>query len=107
MADNQNNDWAEFTVGGMFYKTRLTKKFKNRQSYEEKDPKLVKAYIPGTIVEIYVRKGSSVKEGQPMLILEAMKMRNVVTAPFDGKVKQILVKKMELVGKNQLILEME
>lgn len=106
MAEN-NNDWAEFSVGGIFYKTHLTRKFQDRKLYEEKNPKLVKAYIPGTIVEIYVKKGSSVKEGQPLLILEAMKMRNLVTAPFDGKIKQILVKKMELVGKDQLILEME
>lgn len=106
MEDNKN-DWAEFTVGGMFYKTKLTKKFQNRQPYEESNPKLIKAYIPGTVVEIYVKKGSSVKEGEPMLILEAMKMRNVVTAPFDGKIRHILVKNMESVGKNQLILEME
>lgn len=107
MAEDQKYDWAEFTVGGLFYKTQLTKKFKNRKSYEEADPKLIKAVIPGTIVEIHVRKGSSVKEGDSLLILEAMKMRNVVRAPFDGKIKQILVKTMELVGKNQLILEME
>lgn len=104
--EENKNEWAEFSVGGMYYKTKLTKKVINRKPYEENNPKLVKAFIPGTIAEIYVKKGNSVKEGEPLLILEAMKMRNILAAPFDGKVKQVLVTKGDQVGKNQLLVEM-
>ena len=40
--------------------------------------------LPGTIIKIFVRNGDKVKEGQTVLILEAMKMENEITAPNDG-----------------------
>ena len=104
--DERNNELMDFSIGGMFFKTLPTEKFKKRKRYEEDNPKLLKAFIPGTIVEMFVKPGSSVKAGEELLILEAMKMRNVVAAPFDGKIKYIWVKENEIVGKNQLMIEM-
>lgn len=49
--------------------------------------------MPGTILEIKVQNGQAVKAGEPMFILEAMKMENDIVAPQDGTVKQILVSK--------------
>lgn len=49
----------------------------------------VVAAMPGTILDIKVGVGDSVSKGQPLLILEAMKMENDVMAPFDGTVKEI------------------
>jgi biotin carboxyl carrier protein len=106
MDKNRNDEMIDFSVGGMYFKTLPTENFKKRKRYEEDNPKQIKAYIPGTIVELYVKPGSAVKAGQEMLILEAMKMRNVVAAPSDGKIKNIWVKVNDLVAKNQLMIEM-
>jgi len=107
MSEEQNKMLDNFTIGGMYYKTTLTEKFKKRQRYEEPDNNLVKAFIPGTIVEIKVRRGQKVSEGDPLLLLEAMKMRNIITAPKDGRIKKIWIKKDEIVTKSQLLIEMD
>ncbi len=94
-------------VDDVAYSTRLTKKFREREMYKPKDPKKIVAFIPGTIAEIYVKKGSKVSYNDKMLGLEAMKMINEVLAPFDAVVKKIYVKKGDIVAKNQLLLELE
>lgn len=50
---------------------------------------LLKAVMPGVVVEILVEAGQEVSEGQPLLILEAMKMQNEIGAPGPGIVSQI------------------
>ena len=67
----------------------------------------IKAPMPGLILEVNVVEGSQVKEGDYLLVLEAMKMENTITAPRDGIVKRIQIKKGETVEKNQLLIEME
>jgi len=52
---------------------------------------IVKAPIPGTILKIEVKEGDSVKKGDVILILEAMKMENEILAPVDGTVATINV----------------
>lgn len=49
--------------------------------------------MPGTILSVNIQNGQSVKAGQVMFVLEAMKMENDIVAPQDGTVKQILVTK--------------
>ena len=53
----------------------------------------VKAPMPGTILDIKVANGDAVKEGQVLLILEAMKMENEVVSPCDGTVASVNVAK--------------
>ena len=53
----------------------------------------VVAAMPGTILDIKVAAGDAVVKGQPLLVLEAMKMENDVMAPFDGVVKEIYTTK--------------
>ena len=67
----------------------------------------IKAPMPGLILDVQVKEGDEVKEGDYLLVLEAMKMENTLTAPRDGVVKAITVKKGETVDKNQLLIEME
>ncbi len=67
----------------------------------------VKAPMPGLILEINVKAHQEVKENDPLLILEAMKMENIITAPTDGIIKSISVNKGEAVEKNQLLIEFE
>ena len=67
----------------------------------------LKAPMPGKICEIFVSEGVKVRKGEPLLILEAMKMQNQVLASHDAEVVQILVKKDEIVLGDQILLEMK
>lgn len=96
-----------FVIGSTKYRTYLTSKFENRKKWEVKDPRKILAYIPGTIHSVYVEKGQEVREGDPLVILEAMKMRNVVTFPADGIVKNLNVKAGDIIPKGHMIAELE
>tara|TARA_R110002095_G_scaffold11342_2_gene16046 strand:+ start:88 stop:576 length:489 start_codon:yes stop_codon:yes gene_type:complete len=65
----------------------------------------IKAPMPGLILEINVKVGQEVKEDEPLLILEAMKMENIIISPRDGIIKSISVNKTDAVEKNQLLIE--
>ncbi|WP_296317826.1 acetyl-CoA carboxylase biotin carboxyl carrier protein subunit [Winogradskyella sp. UBA3174] len=67
----------------------------------------IKAPMPGLILEINVKEGQEVKENEPLLILEAMKMENVLNSPRDGHIKTIAVNQGETVDKNSLLIEFE
>ncbi len=63
--------------------------------------------LPGTIVDIVVKPGDEVKEGDSLVVLEAMKMDNNLTAEKDGKVKEILVQVGEAVKENTPLVTFE
>ncbi len=100
-------DYKTFIVHTTKYKTLLTKKFINRKKYVPVDPKQIKAFIPGTIMKVYVKKGKKVRKGQNLLVLEAMKMNNLVKSPLAGTIKDVYVKEGEVVAKDQLLVEFE
>ncbi|MCL2013478.1 MAG: biotin/lipoyl-binding protein [Oscillospiraceae bacterium] len=60
----------------------------------------VNAPVPGTILKIGVKTGDTVKKGQLLLVLEAMKLENEIFSPFDGTVSAILVKEGDSVKTN-------
>lgn len=64
----------------------------------------LKAPMPGLVINISVEVGQTVQKGDALLILEAMKMENVIKSPTDGIIKNILVKKGDAVEKNQVLL---
>ena len=63
----------------------------------------VKAPMPGTILDVKVQNGQSVKKGQVLVILEAMKMENEIQAPCDGKITSLNVRKGDSVETQALI----
>jgi biotin carboxyl carrier protein len=65
------------------------------------------SFIPGTIVEIFVKEGQEVKAGESLMILEAMKMKNLIEMPFDGVIKKIHVEEGVKVPNKTLMLEIE
>lgn len=67
----------------------------------------LKAPMPGLVLDVSVKGGQQVSKGDALLILEAMKMENVIKSPTDGVIKSISVNKGETVVKNQLILNFE
>jgi biotin carboxyl carrier protein len=67
----------------------------------------VNAPMPGQIIEVNVKPGQEVKENDPLLILEAMKMENVMVSPRDGVIKEIMINTKDVVEKGQLLVEFE
>jgi len=67
----------------------------------------IHAPMPGLVFEIVVHPGDEVHKGDPLLILEAMKMENVLKSPGDGVIKNICVEKGAPVEKGQLLIELE
>lgn len=72
----------------------------------EKIDKVI-APMPGLVLEIMVKPGQEVKKGDSLVILEAMKMENIIKCAGNGIVKAVLVKKNDAIDKNQVIIEME
>ncbi|MBT8320597.1 MAG: acetyl-CoA carboxylase biotin carboxyl carrier protein subunit [Eudoraea sp.] len=72
-----------------------------------RDISSIEAPMPGLILEINVEVGQEVNEDDPLLILEAMKMENVITSPREGVIKSIQVSKGDAVDKDHLLIEFE
>jgi biotin carboxyl carrier protein len=67
----------------------------------------IKAPMPGLVLEIQVTEGQEVERGTPILILEAMKMENIIKSPGDGAVKKIVVEKGQAVEKGSVLVVFE
>jgi biotin carboxyl carrier protein len=67
----------------------------------------LKAPMPGMVLDILVKPGDEVKKGDGLLILEAMKMENVIKSPADLTIKKIEVEKAKAVEKNQVMISFE
>jgi acetyl-CoA carboxylase biotin carboxylase subunit len=63
--------------------------------------------MPGKVIQIKVEEGEEVKKGQTLLIVEAMKMENYITAPSDGVVEQINVKVGEMVSSSTRLVQIK
>jgi 3-methylcrotonyl-CoA carboxylase alpha subunit len=64
------------------------------------------ASMPGQVTKVLVSEGDSVQRGQPLIVLEAMKMEIKIAAPYDGRVAKVLVKQGQLVERGQALIEM-
>ena len=89
------------------YTTELNQKFLDRKPYVPKDESKITSFIPGTISKIFVKEGQHVEEGQPLMMLEAMKMKNTIVAARAGIVSSINAKEGERVAKSKVIFEMD
>lgn len=103
----EEKEFKNLIIQGAVYRTTFTKKFENRVNWEVPNVNLLYAFIPGTIIDIFIKPKEKVKEGQTLLLLEAMKMQNQVRMPFDGEIVKIFVKKDEIIPKNHLLIEVK
>ena len=97
----------QLEIGNVIYQTRLTSKFRNRVIWQRPDVRKVDSIIPGNIQRIMVKEGDEVSPGTPMMILEAMKMRNEILSPLQGIIKKIYVSEGDMVPKAHLLIEFE
>jgi biotin carboxyl carrier protein len=101
------DDYTGFKVYMAEYKTTLTEKYKKSRGWKPPDKNQVTAAIPGTILEVQVKKGQFIAAGKTLVVLDAMKMENHIVMPFDGKIKGVHVRPGDIVLKNQLLIDIE
>lgn len=103
----EEKELKDLIIQGAIYKTTFTKKFENRVNYETPNENLIYSFIPGTIIDIFVKTRQKVKEGETLLLLEAMKMENQIRMPFNGEIVKIHIQKGETIPNRHLILEIK
>lgn len=82
----------------------------NKNQIKFADPDNVKeigASIPGTILKVLVKEGEEIKEGQSLIIVEAMKMETNIVASSDGVVDSVFVKEKQQVKTGELLMKMK
>lgn len=100
-------------VNNVKYEVKLQDKYDEllkalgMEAGSSKKLKEVKAPMPGLVLDVRVKAGDSVKKGDGLLVLQAMKMENVISSPGDGVVKSIVVKNGDAVEKNQVLINFE
>ena len=109
-ADSAN---PEFMVNGKPYKptvkteTDLLLERLGLNIKTKKELKELKAPMPGLVLEFRVSPGDVVNEGDPLVVLEAMKMENILKSPGTATVKAIEVSKGDAIEKNQVLITFE
>jgi biotin carboxyl carrier protein len=92
-------------IDGTKYRTTLHKKYESRKQYFKPEKNKIYSFIPGTILKINVSVGQCVAKGESLLVLEAMKMQNIILSPLEGIIKAINVKEGERAPKGTLMVE--
>jgi pyruvate carboxylase len=104
---SEHEKFSEIALENGVFETRVTRKFQRRKPYEKHDPRIIKAVIPGVVAALETAAGKPVRQGDTLMILEAMKMLNRIKAPVDGTIKVIRVACGEKVTKGQVLIEIE
>ena len=92
------------TEGGMVDTKRVSKTSRRPKASREGH---VTTAMPGTVVDILVKPGDTLKAGDAVLVIEAMKMENEVPAPIAGRVKAVHVAKGDSVNPDEALVEIE
>lgn len=82
----------------------------NEMGYSESSSKTLNsvfAPMPGIIIDLKIKEGDTVNEGDTLFILEAMKMENAIVCPKNSKVKSVSIKVGDAVEKGKLLIELE
>ena len=112
--DTKENGYrtVTFELNGMIREVEIRDKnycgnIKDIVKADMNNPLQIGASIPGKVVKILVQENDVVKQNQPLIIIEAMKMETIIVAKSDGKIKSIKVSQDEIVSDKQLLLVME
>ena len=104
---SENKELKDLIIQRAVYKTTFTRKFEERVTWEAPNENKLYAFMPGRIIDIFVKPKQKLKEGETILLLEAMKMQNQVRMPFDGEIVHINVKRDEVIPNRHLLIEVK
>ncbi|MBN1414309.1 MAG: acetyl-CoA carboxylase biotin carboxyl carrier protein subunit [Bacteroidales bacterium] len=94
-------------IRGEMYHTRLTKKFENKRKWQKTNEKHLISFIPGTVCSVFVKPGDAVGTQSKLMVLEAMKMQNIIYSPIEGMIKSVHVREGEKIPKGVVMIEFE
>jgi len=89
--DKKSLIYVQIFEGGRKYETHSSVKMGMRKPWRKPNPEEICSTIPGSVVSLFVKEGDTVEKEQQIMVYEAMKMNNVIRAPFSGVVMQVLV----------------
>ncbi|MGL5347093.1 MAG: pyruvate carboxylase [Peptostreptococcaceae bacterium] len=106
------NRTVTFELNGMIREIEIKDKnyagnIKDIIKADMNDPLQIGASIPGKVVKVLVKENDEVKQNQPLIIIEAMKMETIIVAKTSGTIKKVKVAQDELVGDKQLLITMK
>lgn len=100
-------DYITIMVEDTKYKTLTSVNYERRKPYSPPDDRLIISVIPGTVVKIHVAEGDQIEAGQKVIILDAMKMKNIINAPLPGRVTKIHVTEGQSIPKGFVMMEVD
>lgn len=109
----KNQNQYEVLVNGVSYSISVESPFSYKRrkflakNKQESKVERVQAPMPGKIVEFLVEENQEIKEGEPLLILEAMKMQNEILSTIRGKINKINFHANDNVMKDDVLIEVE
>ncbi len=104
---NKEVEYKMLNIEDTKYKTIITKKFENRKVWQIADPSLVSSLIPGTVSKIYINEGDSIIEGDKLLVIDAMKMKNTIKVPYSGVIRKVNVTEGQSIPKGFIMIELD
>ncbi len=108
IAGNRYDIWIR---GNYFPISVLTEAQKRLQLSKKKKgtggPQIVETEMPGKIVSVKKNKGDTVKKGETVIVLEAMKMQNEILSPKDGTIEEIYVKDAQIVEASEKLFKVK
>jgi biotin carboxyl carrier protein len=105
--ESSKSNYKILVIEGTKFRTNFHRKYETKAKWVAANPKEMLAFIPGTVIKINVKPGQHVKQGDLLVIFEAMKMNNRIIAPFDGVIKDVYAKAGERVAKGFKIVDFE
>lgn len=111
--ENINNKKYELCIDGQEFEIEIKDSLDqmlDKMGYSDKlkgGSGEIKSPMPGLVLKLDIEKGQHIKKGETLLILEAMKMENLIKAEYDLTVKTVDIKTGDSVAKNQLLLTTE
>jgi len=110
-SEKLSNQNYSFTINGSHYNTTVRTNLEEKANEylqnkaKESGTEIIKSPMPGLIVKILKQVGDNVEVGDPLILLEAMKMENEIRASASGIVKSVSAKENSSVEKGQALLE--
>ena len=111
VSENHDDKTSVIKINGKLYEVGIEDQFDSllkamgMAAGSGKVAKEIKAPMPGLVLNISVVEGQEIKKGDNLLILEAMKMENMLKSVTEGVVKKIYISKGDKVEKNQVLIE--
>ena len=112
LKEDRENGIVRMRIGGRNYSVKLQDeqvRMMRTMGFDSATAKVseIKAPMPGLVINVIVKAGDTVKKGDALLVLEAMKMENVIKAPADAVVSAVPAEQGKAVEKGQLLVSFQ